>query len=241
MIQRPNGRTAVVYVLKLHRMPSIRKRLKKLTSSKKSKSTSDLDKIKEPDGQPVEDDDARSYASEAISEVTDTSLHESTYSYASKDEEGKKKKKRRLRFSLTKKNKKESPPRTKLVRDPSGNVIFRSFSVEHDPRVSRDDSLLKPENVELSKSVGSNVGRDDSSEADDWRMSGLLETVNRTSNASLNDNLISAFEERRQTLLQKANAESTPIKDKVTPETVTLLEVCYLITYNQLNYIMISA
>ena len=218
-------------------MPSIRKRLKKLTSSKKSKSTSDLDKIKEPEGQPVEDDDTRSYASEAISEMTDISLNESTYSYASKDEEGKKKKKRRLKLSLTKKNKKESPVGPKLVRDPSGNVVFRSLSIEHDPRgganMSNDDSLLKPENVELSKSVGSNVGRDDSSEADDWRMSGLLETVNRSSNPSLNDNLISAFEERRQTLLQKANAESTPIKENFTPETATSLEVRYMITYYQ--------
>ena len=211
-------------------MPSIRKRLKKLTSSKKSKSTSDLDNMGEPGSQSVGDDDTRSYISEAASERTDVSLNESTYSYASHTEDGKKKKKRKLKISLSKKKKKDL-----LVKDPSGAVVFRSLSVEHDPRVfqpqnenmSGDESLLKPENVELSKSVGSNVGRDDSSEADEWRMSGLLETVNRTSNTSLNDNLISTFEERRQMLSEKAIAESTPVKDN-TAEAAAPLEVCSL-------------
>ena len=209
-------------------MPSIRKRLKKLTSSKKSKSTSDLDQLEQPERRSMDDEDTRSHISEAISERTDMSLNESTYSYASNSADGKKKKKRKLKLSLSKKKKKED-----LVKDPSGNVIFRSLSVEHDPRGIRaskeniDDASLKPESVELSKSVGSNIGRDDSSGADDWRMSGLLENVERTSNASLNDNLISTFEERRRTLAGKPGAESTPIQDKTTAQTVAPSKVNY--------------
>lgn len=206
-------------------MPSIRKRLKKLTSSKKSKSTSDLDRMEQPDGQSIRDDDTCSHASEAMSEMTDVSMNESTYSYASKDEEVKKKKRRRLKISFLKKKKKEE-----LVKDPSGNVLFRSLSVEHDTRgigrssenISFDDSVLRPESVHLSKSVGSNIGRDDSSEADGWRMSGLLESVDRTSD----DNLIQAFEERRKLITGKPEAESTPAKDSSKQNATTSHEVC---------------
>jgi len=77
-------------------MPSIRKRLKKLTSGKKSKSTSDLDNIGEHESQPVKDDDTHSYASEAVSERTDASFNESTFSYASNSEDGKKKEEKKV-------------------------------------------------------------------------------------------------------------------------------------------------
>ena len=201
-------------------MPSIRKRLKKLTSSKKSKSTSDLDQMKQEGSTEAvnkhQEEDSRSYISEAISERTDVSAYEneSTYSYASAS--GEKKKKRKFKLKLSSKKKKG-----KLLKDPEGNVIVRTLSIEHDPRGPglhnmEDGDSLKPESVELSRSVGSNIGRDEceNSEADEWRMSGLLENVDRTSNQSLpsgKDNLISTFESRRKTL-QKPEFESTPKK-----------------------------
>ena len=211
-------------------MPSIRKRLKKLTSGKKSKSTSDLDNIGEHESQPGKDDDTHSYASEAVSERTDASFNESTFSYASNSEDGKKKKKRKLKVSLTRKKKKDV-----LVKDPSGNVVFRSMSMEHDPRGDQqsnrnnfdEECFLKTEEVELSKSVESNVSKDELSEADSWRMSGLLENVNRTSNTSLNDNLLLNFEERRRKATKDVNAESTPIKGNSSPEAVAFDEVCF--------------
>ena len=160
----------------------------------------------------IDDDDVCSHISEALSERTDVSLNESSYSYASNSEEKKKKKKRRLNISLSKKKKKEG-----LVKDPTGTVIFRTLSVEHDPRgvgrskenIFAEADLLKPESVELSKSVGSNISRDDSSEADGWRISGLMENVDRTPN----DNLITTYEERRKVLQRRPDSESTPVKN----------------------------
>jgi len=104
--------------------------------------------------------------------------------------------------------------------------------MEHDPRGDQqsnrnnfdEECFLKTEEVELSKSVESNVSKDELSEADSWRMSGLLENVNRTSNTSLNDNLLLNFEERRRKATKDVNAESTPIKGNSSPEAVAFDE-----------------
>ena len=212
-------------------MPSIRKRLKKLTSSKKSKSTNDLDQMRPNDGFPHEnqgqDDDTCSQISEAVSERTDISAmtNDSSYGHNASGEE-KKKKKRRLRLTFPRRKKKEKPGAAD-----TGTVLFRSMSVEHDPRgiggqrslseSAQSDEALKPETQNLSRSVGDILEVEENPGVDTWRMSGLLESVDRTSSTSSThdissgkDNLISTFEDRRKKILivEPAHA-STPLKD----------------------------
>ena len=205
-------------------MPSIRKRLKKLTMSKKSKSMGDLDQMEgsDQDTRKTQDEDTCSQISEAITEVSTT---ESAYSYAtSSGGEGTKKKKRRLKLKFPGSKKKKE----KLVKDSEGKILFRSLSIEHDPRGTSLHNMeeiqgdpMMPENVVLSKSVGSNIGRDASNEnpeVDGWRMSGLLDNVDRSSNHSLTnagkDNLIAKFEDRRKLVeIAKPEFESTPLKE----------------------------
>eukprot|EP00112_Aurelia_sp_Birch-Aquarium-sp1_P008548 Seg1945.5 transcript_id=Seg1945.5/GoldUCD/mRNA.D3Y31 product="hypothetical protein" pseudo=true protein_id=Seg1945.5/GoldUCD/D3Y31 len=204
-------------------MPSIRKRLKKLTMSKKSKSMGDLDQMEGSNQFDIgkeQDEDTCSQISEAITEVSTT---ESAYSYAtSSGGERTKKKKRRLKLKFPGSKKKKE----KLVKDSEGNILFRSLSIEHDPRGTSlhnlegiKGDLMMPENVVASKSVGSNIGRDASDEnpeVDGWRMSGLLDNVDRSSNHSLTkDNLIAKFEDRRKLVdISKPEFESTPLKEE---------------------------
>ncbi len=203
-------------------MPSIRKRLKKLTSSMKSKSTSDLDGATRPDivvddeesqqageqSHDDENDDASSQISEAVSERTDITT-DSSYSHAS----GEKKKKRRL-LTFPRRKKKEK----------SRNVVFRSLSIEHDPRGNIVQTSDHSESVvgtsELVKyrlSESSEHEIKENLEVDSWRMSGLLENVDRNSQSSLSsgkDNLILTFKQRNKQSLIAQPVHSTPLKDE---------------------------
>eukprot|EP00794_Sanderia_malayensis_P014132 gene14132-15609_t len=212
-------------------MPSIRKRLKKLKFSKKSKSTGDLDQAhleQHGDGPNSStsymDDDSSSQISEAISADVSSATKESSYSVVEGEE--KKKKKRRLRLTFPRRKKKE-----KLVQDSSGNIVFRTMSIDRDPRGNpnhqstpdvfnsfpEEDNIRKSEG--LSKSVDNCLNISEDNQVDGWRMSGLLENVDRKSNSthdlsSRKDNLIEAFEERRkQHLVNEPAHSSTPLKN----------------------------